>query len=177
MATWTGYKYASSYADGGWTGGGNACGVGDSVYAYYDIPVGSTSPYIRLYNFGITTTDVPTGSVINAIEASVVAKGGQLNYFYWNSAQLYLGTTAKGTLQTGTSTNHFATTNTTVTYAPGTVWGWTDITDTDVRDSTFGVWSDFGATYYSTPGCWLDTLRIRIQWSPAPSSYKFFAMF
>lgn len=84
-----------------WTTPANAVGVTTGTYATFTSATASISPVIECSAYNAQAS-VPAGATINSV--TVTVRHFVANTTWWSSerAQLYVGTTAKGTLQTMT---------------------------------------------------------------------------
>lgn len=141
----------------------------DTSYATWDVSTASSDigPYAKATNFGFTTSDIPSGSIINGIEVEYgrfeggstddittlrcrAVKGGSIhtaNVSTMNTAEW--GTTSPEIITEGGAAN---------------LWGLTWV-DTDITaNSGFGIAiSPNGAG--TTPSCSMDYIKVRVYYT------------
>jgi hypothetical protein len=156
-----------------WTTPSNATATG-ATYAVIAWATGTkTSSRIKLTNCGFTTGDVPSGATIDGIEFGY-SRGETSLTDNLNTSEIYYIDSA-GVLQTATNSadaGEWPTTVTAVTVGGATnKMGYTGVTDSDVRNSNFGI-SIRAATIGSgtTPDGQLNACQIRIYYTAAASS-------
>ena len=132
--------------------------------------------YIKVY-FGLTTSDIPSGSTIDGIQFACHVDGDS------NSVQdVYVYLVKAGTVQTG-GTNKAngakwknGISGTTQTYGANasvsSTWG-VNVTDSDVRNASFGI--AISATGDSGDSAWVDYVALTV-WYTAPSGGRMFAV-
>lgn len=144
---------------------GNAAGVSIN---------NSETNYIKVY-FGLTTSDIPSGSTIDGIQFAAHVDGDS-NYV--QDVHVYL--VKAGTVQTGGTNKANAArwkngfSGTTQTYGANasvsSTWGVT-VTDSDLRSASFGI--AISATGESGDSAWVDYVALTV-WYTAPAGGRYF---
>jgi len=144
--------------------------TGDMISADCSIDKNDYSDWLRLTNFGFSSSDIPTGSTINGIEVEIWRRAPTPTSTISDSA-IYL---RKSTGQTGdnkASGDAWLLADITgKTYGGSTdMWG-TSLTQSDITSSTFGI--DLSA-YYSgalsaTATALVYYIRIRVYYTEGP---------
>lgn len=134
-----GYSNGNAAAD--WQSPTNANSLDASYASITDNAWDATekSDLLRWTGFGFSTSDIPAGSVIEGIVVVVTGfctAGATMTITH---AALHLSGTRQGTSKTPTVT--FPSSNGALTGIGSSTdkWGWTAVTDSDIRDSGFGV--------------------------------------
>jgi hypothetical protein len=165
MAT-TDYKFAGTVAnvnDSGvdWTNPNNVKAT-DNVFATVDAK--ESSNYLRLTNFGFTSSDVPAGATVNGIEVVVKRKAdqnGSNNYI--NDTKIFLRNGAAAQVgDNKASASKWPTSNTEVTYGGGADTWNASLAQTDIVDTDFGL--DFEVNNASAIAS-VDSIKIRITYT------------
>lgn len=143
----TSYKFpgtaSSQDRDGkvAWTNPSNALSD-DDVYASVTLTSATYTDWLRLTNFGFTSSDVPAGSIINGIEVEIqVFAIDNNNTSSFSSVLLRNASAAQvGTSQAPATLWSPANANITFTLGgPTNDWGGAGITQADVVSSNFGL--------------------------------------
>ena len=128
--TATKYGGTATQSGSGWSNLTSAQGSTSGTYATYS---GTTQSYLRLTNYGFTTTDIPTGSTINGITVNVRGRNSQGSQTM-NVALTKNGTTALGSKTFTISSSYADNTQGSTSDLWGQTWAVSDLTA-----STFGV--------------------------------------
>lgn len=159
-----------------WSNTGNIA-VSDNSYASVSVSTGGHSDYLRCSNFGFTTSDIPSGAIINGIEVTIEHRSVDTNNQF-RDRTVILRNSGGQVGDNKASATLWTPANADVTFTYGgaaDVWG-TTLTDSDIRASTFGL--DFsldftGAGFNETSQ--IDAILIRIYYtlpaSPPPFTH------
>ena len=124
------YAGTGSQSGSGWSNISNAVGSSSGNYATYS---GTSQSWLRLTNFGFTTSDIPSGATINGITVTVRGRNSQ------GSQSMNVALTKNGTTALGSKTFTISSSySNNVQGSSSDLWGQT-WTDTDLTSSSFGV--------------------------------------
>ena len=109
----------------------------DTSYAESPQAKNTYTDWLRLTNFGFTTSDIPSGSTINGIEFIISRYATALNLI--NDSALYLYDDGQVGNNLASATKWPSTSPAEATYGGSTNMCGTTLTQTDIIASTFGV--------------------------------------
>lgn len=167
----------------GWGGTANNALTSNNSYAATALASQAVSQYLNLTNFGFTTGDVPTGSTINGIKASIERNGTVVTnrcHIEDNSIKIVKGGSITGSTEmagTGTGGAQWSTSPTDRTDDYGgtsSLWGQTWAVS-DITASNFGIVISAKNIKDGGPGntCTanVDDVKITVYYTPPPTAY------
>jgi hypothetical protein len=160
----TGWKTAGTASSQGgnpnWANTGNTTSS-DNAYATCVLAAFETTDFLQLTNFGFTTGDVPSGSLIVGIEVEVERKASGAGVID-DTIQLYDSGAIGTNKATGTD---WPTSDGTASYGGAADTWAAGLLDTDIRDSGFGVNVSAASLSSSARTTSVDFVRLRIYYS------------
>ena len=135
----------------------------DGDYAI-NIPGGATTygDWLRASQYGFTTADIPNGSNINGIEVKIKRKASDADRMNDSSVKLWQSGAPVGSERA--KADLWGTTDEEIIYGGATdKWG-LSISESDVRDTTFGVAISVWQVLLSVTG-YVDVIWMRIYYS------------
>lgn len=173
----TSFKASGTQADAGaghgtvtWGTPANAASS-NNVYTTAAVNAAAVSHYLRLTNFGFTSTDIPAGSTINGIEVNLERKLGAGIGVFDETIILRKTSGQVGNNKADTGTNWG--TEAVITYGGAADTWASGLTQTDIIDSNFGI--DIACKGAPTTGTGsVDYVEIRIYYTAptAPPPYR-----
>ncbi len=127
------------------------------------------SDWLRVTNFGFTTSDIPSGAIIDGIEVKIEHAANTINLI--NDSAVYLRKTSGQVGSNKASATFWPTSDAEATYG-GAADTWTaGLVDTDVVSTDFGVdlsaWNDSAV---GTEGATVDCISVRVYYTEAGGS-------
>lgn len=139
----------------------------DSDYAIDEPAKNDYGDWLRLTNFGFTTTDIPVGSTINGIEVQYKKSNLGSSELYLYDSVLKLRKTSGQVGDNKASGTRWATTKETKTYG-GAADTWnSELTAADLIDSGFGIDLSVNTTGDIPDTAWVYFCQIRVYYTEA----------
>ena len=163
ITSWKSPGTAANIDSGGvaW-GNPNNAKVEDSSYAMFDA-ADTYSDFLRVTNFGFTTSDIPTGAIIDGVEAQIKRWGYNPDHITDKTVHMVLSGSVQGDNQA--LSPYWLDSWVWATYGGAVdVWGWTGITAANVRDTAFGFQLEAQGLAGSLVWSIVDYMRIRVYW-------------
>ena len=110
---------------------------GDFDYSHCAVAKADYSDWLRLTNFGFTTSDIPSGSTIDGIKVQYRKEAGWADVI--SDSAIYLRKTSGQVGDNKASATKWATSKETITHGGSTDTWNSGLTDSDIRDSGFGI--------------------------------------